>query len=105
MQHAGEAHVSGGVTGADQGVTAHPRKTVVSAVAVLVGIAEDASIYRATAAYRDYVGKLPVVEKTAQQRLVAAKGTKVGSPRRHQPMALISHAWTFFRIRRIGILY
>lgn len=54
---AGEPHVGGGVAGTDQRIASYAGQTVVEAVAVLVGVPDDAGIYRTAASEGHHVGK------------------------------------------------
>jgi hypothetical protein len=54
------AHVGGGVVGPDKGISAGCRKAVVVGVSVLIGVAKDRRVYRASAAVITPSGQSPL---------------------------------------------
>jgi hypothetical protein len=105
VDFADEAEVSGGVVGASEGVAAVSGETVVEIVAVLIEIAADGGVDRASAAGGDDAGNFPVVENVSEKFLAAVKGTRFRGKSGDEALALVGDAGTALGVGLVGILY
>src|SRR5271170_725907 len=105
MDFANEAEVCGSVVGPGEGVAAVAGKTIVVVVAILVGIAGDRGVDRASAAGSDDARDFPLVEDVAEERLSAMKGARLDRESSDEPTALVGDAGPTFGVGLVGILH